>query len=120
MNWWQITILTFLLSCELFACYLAVMNLKRNIDQVTTVTKVFAYPILFVGAILDIAFNIIIGTIIFVQWPTRWLFTSRLNRNYGCGGWREKLALWFCVNLLDPFDPSGQHCKPRCTIDEET
>ncbi len=40
-----------------------------------------------------------------------WLVTARLQRYVAQGsGWRFKLANWICNNLLDVFDPSGNHC----------
>ena len=91
--------------------YLAIMALKRQRDRLTWVAKTFAYPVLYTGLITDAIYNVIIGTVIFIQWPKEWLFTDRLERNLASSrGWRWKWARWFCVNLLDPFDPAGRHC----------
>lgn len=40
-----------------------------------------------------------------------WLVTARLQRYVAQGsGWRFSAANWVCDNLLDVFDPSGDHC----------
>jgi len=91
--------------------YLAVMNLRRNRDKLTTAAKIFAYPVAYVGVLVDAIFNVILGTLFFLELPKEWMFTHRLERHIkGSSGYRKRLACWFCVNLLDPFDPDGVHC----------
>jgi len=91
--------------------YLAVMNLRRNRDKLTPAAKVIAYPVAFIGVLVDAVFNIILGTLFFLELPKEWLFTHRLERHIKESlGYRKRFARWFCVNLLDPFDPDGVHC----------
>jgi len=96
----------------LWVFYLAVMNLKRNEAQLTPVAKAFGYPILWLGLVLDFLFNVIVGTVVFVELPKEWLLTGRLQRHLRDGkeDWRDGVARWFCHNFLNPFDPSGKHC----------
>lgn len=92
--------------------YLAVMNLKRNQDKLTFAAKLIAYPVAFVGVLSDALFNVLLGTLFFVELPKEWLFTHRLERHIQqSAGYRLRFAMWFCINLLDPFDPAGEHCK---------
>lgn len=114
MELWMKIVLGFLGLVQFWTMYLAVMNLKRNSEKLTAVTKVLGYPLLYIGLVLDVFFNWTIGTILYLEFPREGVFTSRLSRHYGCGGWREKISIWFCKNLLDPFDPSGRHCDPAC------
>lgn len=90
--------------------YLAVMALKANKPKLTTAAKVFAYPLILVGILADTLYNLILGTILFLELPRQWLLTDRLQSHLHEDGWRGDLARWFCRNLLDPFDPRGRHC----------
>lgn len=95
--------------------YLAIMNLKRAKDagRMTPFAKVFAYGIAVPGFILDIAVNVTIGTLLFLEPPhyKRLTLSARMSHHYEAGStaWRSRLAHWFARNLLDPYDPSGQH-----------
>lgn len=95
--------------------YLAIMNLKRGMvaGRLTPVAKVFGYGIAVPGFLLDIAVNVTIGTLLFLELPhyQRLTLSARMSHHYQSGStaWRSKLAHWFAVNLLDPYDPSGQH-----------
>lgn len=97
----------------LWLFYLAVMNLYRakKAKQLGTVALWLGYPILIVGVLLDLAVNVLIMTIVFAELPRELLVTQRLCRLIGNdAGWRGKLAYWICHNLLNAFDPSGNHC----------
>jgi hypothetical protein len=104
----------FILFFILWIFYLAVMNLKRNELEISKYAKPLALMILYLGVLLDFIFNVVVGTLIFLQIPRNWLFTGRLERNLERKeGWRYSLAKWFCQNYLDPFDPDGSHCRRR-------
>lgn len=115
MIWLLIASGGFYLFAVLWVLYLAIMNLKRHEDRLTTPSKVIGYPVLAVGYVLDALFNWSVGTIMFLQIPKTLLFTGRLERNIQTqkGGWRFDLALYLCENLLDPFDPDGLHCRRK-------
>lgn len=98
----------------LWLFYLAVMNLQRARDNGTLTGAAYALglPILYVGLVLDCLVNVVVLTILFLEIPEEALVTARLSRHIeGSAGYRQKLASWFCTNLLDAFDPSGCHCK---------
>jgi len=103
----------FSLIYVLWIFFLAVMNLKRARDSVglTLPAKILGYPLLFVGLVIDFLTNIKVMSVLFLEVPRETLVTARLKRHIQGTGWRQKLALWFCVNLLDKFDPSGNHCS---------
>jgi len=71
-----------------------------------------------VGLAADFFYNVVLATLLFCELPQEWLFTGRLQRylrdpNAGQAWWmysRKTVARWLCDNLLDPFDPSGNHC----------
>jgi len=91
--------------------YLAMMHLKHNKDKLTTVTKTLAYPVIALFLVIYFMTNLILGSIIFLEPPKTLQFTSRCQRHIknNDGSWRFKLAVWFCANMLDPFEEGG-HC----------
>jgi hypothetical protein len=91
------------------------------------------YEYVLIAAIADVVCQFTLATIIFLEFPhTRWqrttvtiwrwsfdvnylyiepLVTDRLQRHHAAGdGWRYTLAAYVCDQLLDPFDPEGDHC----------
>jgi len=101
--------------------YLAVMHLKEERDRLkklgkdfTTSQKIFGYPILGIGLIIDVFLNFTVGSISFIEPPRidkkEWLFTARVSRWNDTDGWRGDLARWYCSNFLDPFEKGG-HCS---------
>ncbi|WP_310614014.1 hypothetical protein [Limnohabitans sp.] len=91
------------------------------------------YPFVVVGVLMDVLCQLTIASLIFFEPPRtcwqattvtvwRWSFevtylyieplvTTRLKRLHTSDmGWRTALAAYICQNLLDPFDPDGDHC----------
>ena len=101
----------FLLLYALWVFFLAVMSLKRAKDAglLTTTAKVFGYPVLFTGLLLDFIANTLVLTVLLGELPREGTVTSRLKRhNRNSTGWRKAVAAW-AEPLLDPYDPSGDH-----------
>ena len=88
----------------LWVYYLAVMNLKRNKDNLTGVPKAGAVIALTIGYLLDAYVNLTVMTLVLLEVPKELTVTSRLKRHYKAGGWRKHVANWF-VPLLEPYDP---------------
>lgn len=101
----------------LWLLYLSVMSLKgaQVAGKLSKTAYYLGLPILAVGYITDFLVNIIVCTALFLEPPRELLVTARVSRlKYNGTGYRQRLANWFCTNLLDPFDPSGCHCnKPN-------
>ena len=98
----------------LWIFYLAVMNLVRARDagKLTRVAYCLGLPIFIVGLALDVALNWVVLSAILLEWPRETTMTARLRRHFQTPGtWRYSVAVWFGVNLLDAFDPSGMHIK---------
>jgi hypothetical protein len=93
--------------------YCAIMSLKKAKDEnrLTTAMKVLGYPLLFIGYLFDIVANIIVS-VFMLHVPKELLLTAKLKRIQleAPNGWRNKTAMWICVNLLNPLDPTGHHC----------
>ena len=105
--------LTTIAACWiLWVMYVAVMRLKmlRRDGTLTTGQKVMGYPLLFVGLALDLVVNVLVCTALFAELPREWTVSARLWRHSNDnGGWRQRLALWLRVQLLDSVDPDGTH-----------
>lgn len=113
-----ITAYIFAALYALWLFYLAVMNLYRakKANTIRWPSLVLGYPILLIGALLDLMVNILIMSLVFLELPRELLVTQRLARhiregaNWSVITWRGKLAYWICHNFLNAFDPSGDHC----------
>lgn len=102
-----------LLMYPLWVFYLAVMNLQkaRDAQRLTPTAKWLGYPALGLGLLLDFMCNMVVMTPLMLEFPRELLVTARVSRHKKGDGFRQKIAAWMCTNLLDPFDPSGCHCK---------
>ena len=74
---------------------------------------VISLPIILSVVIIDFLMNYSLFTLFFWELPKEALVTDRLTRHIKeiNPSWRKTLATWICNNLLNPFDPSGTHCK---------
>lgn len=99
----------------LWVFYVAVMRLQMVRDEVglTFGQKVFGYPALVIGLVIDLFVHVVLGTIVFFEMPEagEWTLSRRLWRlsNDPSEGWRYRLALWLRRELLDSIDPRGYH-----------
>lgn len=98
----------------LWAIYMVVMGLYRAHldDRLSLSAKVLGAPFLALGLLMDVIGNWTLAWLVFLEPPQEFLVTKRLNRHLRSGsGWRYAVARWLCHRLLDPFDPTGAHCK---------
>ena len=95
-----------------WAFYVLVMGLYRAhlSDRLKGVNKALATPVIAVGYGMDVLCNMIIATVLFVELPQELLVTTRLTRYTKGSDWRSSIAIAICDKLLDPFDPTGNHC----------
>lgn len=108
----KVFFLSFLAIWVLWIMYVCVMRLQmmRDARTLTTGQKIFGYPTLIVGLILDLVINIIICSIVFLEVPKEFTVSARLWRHSESGsGWRKSLAKLIRVQLLDSVDPDGIH-----------
>jgi hypothetical protein len=98
----------------LWLMYLAVMNLQRayKAETLTETAYYLGLPLLGFGYLYDFLMNVLVMTPVMLELPQEWLVTARVSRHQKAGsGYRYRIAHWMCKHLLDPFDPSGCHCK---------
>jgi len=88
----------------LFLMYASVMN--AGWAKLSLLLKILLAPVGVVFLLIDVAFNISAGTVLFLQWPTRTTLTlsKRMAQNIAIGtGWRKTLSSLIVDNLLLPF-----------------
>lgn len=96
----------------LWVCYLALMNVYRvkREGKIKRVQLVLAAPLMIVGGVLDVVFNLIIGTVLLADVPKEWTLSARLARlHHNDNGWRGKVATVVGDYLLHDFDPTADH-----------
>lgn len=114
MNPFLLASVYFGLLYALWIFYLAVMALKRARDAGTLshAALLLGYPTLFIGLLLDVAFNWTFFSLVTFSFPREFTITQHMERLIRSGNSRQRAtALWICRNLLDAFDPSGFHCN---------
>lgn len=97
----------------LWAFYVFTMGVYRLhlSKELKGINAILAWPLVFVAYAIDILVNITPATIMFLDLPRELLVTSRLQRYMRQGsGWRCIVATYICDNMLDIFDPKGNHC----------
>ena len=103
--------ISLLITYGLYVFYAAVMNIKRvrDMGKLTTLGKVFGYPTLVIGLILDLLVNWFVMTIILLEVPRELTVTSRLKRHHKESTGYRLAVVKFFEPVLDPLDPSGDH-----------
>lgn len=94
--------------------YLAIMTLERARDGglLPKPALIAGTGLLMFGYLCDCMLNLVVGTPLFMELPKEWLLSPRVARLQDEGSpYRKTVASWICKNLLNPFDPSGCHCK---------
>lgn len=84
----------------------------RDAGRLTPALKLVGYGLVLpIGYLHDFSLNLA-ASVLFLRLPQDWLLTGRLIRYKREGvGWRSRLAVLVCSQLLDPLDPSGCHCR---------
>jgi hypothetical protein len=73
--------------------------------------KVMLFPAAVFGVLLDVAFNVTFGVILFRELPQELLFSSRVQRHYKTPGGRGRMAEWWALRLNE-VDAAHIH-EPR-------
>lgn len=116
MSWWAIAPLAILLFLWVFwGLYVLVMGVYRAhlSGRLSAASYAMGLPWFVCGYLVDVFAQYTVASVFFLDWPPRgeWLVTDRLQRYIKLeSGWRYQKAKWICTNLLDVFDPSGDHC----------
>jgi hypothetical protein len=94
----------------LYVFTMAIYRAKLS-KRLGKVSMVLALPFVLLAVIVDFVANMTVATVVFLDVPRDLLVTARLQRYIRLGySWRCRLAHAICHNLLDIFDPTGNHC----------
>jgi hypothetical protein len=95
-----------------FLAYVTLWQAKRNgkLAMTPLPVRIMAWTILVIAVVLDVAFNVIVGSLLFLELPElrRLLFTARCKKWMDRSGWRGDIARWVCDGWLNPFQDG--HC----------
>jgi hypothetical protein len=83
-------------------------------NRLTPFMLVLSAPFVLLAGLMDVVCNLTIATVLCLEMPKEWLVTQRFIRylhDPKTAPWRKALAAYVCVNLLDVFDPDGNHCE---------
>lgn len=96
--------LLYILAMGIYRAYLA--------KRLSLFQKIILSPVIAVMLFVDWFMNWTLCILLFLEVPEEYLVTQRLQRyiKEGDGDWRHLWALAICDNLLDIFDPTGNHC----------
>lgn len=88
-------------------CFVLVIHAKilRDAGRLNLFWTINVLPWAVAGLVLDAAFNVTAGTVMFLELPREWLFSARVQRLYRKSGWRQKLA-GFWARQLNQIDPT--------------
>lgn len=96
----------------LYLAYCAVNRAKKDgkLEKTPRLVRAAAYLTVGIGFVLDVLFNITVGTVMFLESPEirRLTFTARCKKHLNEPGWRGDRARWACDGWLNPFEEG--HC----------
>ena len=95
-----------------YALYVASITLYAHRKDVNWCVYLIGAPVLICMVLIDVFAQLTLCTIIFLDLPQEWMVTLRLRR-YKLQenmNWRKKAAQFVCEKLLNPFDPTKEHC----------
>ena len=89
-----------------YGCVMA-MRVVRDNKRIPKGMRPFYLLVLAIGLVFDFLLNMIMSLPL-LELPQEILLTIRFQRLIKEGGWRGKIAQFFCVYFLTPFDEN--HC----------
>lgn len=114
---------TYVGTVLLYALYLAYCTAWQfkeagRLSTMPWIVRGHVYGIVYVALILDVLFNVTVGSLVFLELPEirRLTFTARCKKwkihdtefNSPLVRWRAKVARYVCESWLNPGDPG--HC----------
>lgn len=95
----------------LWVHHVAISNLNHHDRgvQPSWVLKVFTEPVKWTGRIVDVGYNAVVGSALFMDIPRELTFRKRCNRylsTHSAETKRFKIASWFDDHFLMPLDPN--------------
>lgn len=91
--------------------FIPTMRIRELWPELSLGNKILAIPPVTYSFFLDIFCNLVIGTIMFQEFPREWTLTKRLKRMQLMVSTRPKaarFAKWMCTDFINQFDKG--HC----------
>jgi len=92
----------------LLAGFLIYSSAHRAWNGLKPVVKAILSPFM-LFYLVDVAFNLIFGSIMFLELPMQLTLTARCREHLKDTNFRGTIARALCNHMMDPFDPG--HCK---------
>jgi hypothetical protein len=102
----------------LWVCYVTVMSCRDKLEagKFRTLDKLFGYPTLFVGFLIDFLVNVTVATFIYLEIPQETTLSERslrharavVTRPDWLDRWRKCFALWL-LGDIEWYDKKGGH-----------
>lgn len=96
----------------LWLLFILAMSFKRVWPNLGAVAKALAAPVIIIGFMVDVLVNVA-SSVVFLDLPRELTLSRRLKRyhyNADHPWWRRRIADFVCQQMLDKFDPDGDHC----------
>jgi len=96
-----------------YVLYVAVMGIYRAFlaGKLCWYHWALLWWVVLIGLAFDVLANCTVAWFVFEERPREWLVTTRLTRYRKTGTTsQQSIAAFICDNLLDLFDPNGDHC----------
>lgn len=100
----MVAIYAFVWMYLLFLGFLIYAASKHAWHRLKIGIKILLAPVLIVFGIIDVLFNIVVGTVLFLELPRTMTFSQRCSRHLYRNDWRGTVARAFAVplNAIDP------------------
>ena len=108
-KFWLVTLAVFTQAIVTWIYYIGAMRLVALRKSLHPIAKIVGYYGIAIGLVLDVVWNLT-ASVLLLDFPREFLFTSKLQRLKADGGWRSVVAYWVCEHMLNQFDPDGKHC----------
>lgn len=92
----------------LWVFFLAYVCIDAHWNSLSLEVKIVGGVVVFIGVIIDTGINWTLGLVLGIT--PDFTFSQKCGRLKRVGGWRSRVASYFCARWLDPFQVGG-HCS---------
>lgn len=90
--------------------FINVMTWRKYEAKIPKIIKPLLYVLAAVGYVIDVIFNIVYGSVMFLELPKQLTLSERLSEilRRKSRGYKYKLAYFLCSKMIEPWDYN--HC----------
>lgn len=101
-----------LFSLVFWILFVSIMTLYKRRKQL--IAGFLFYTLLPIGFMIDVVYNVTLGSLIFWELPHELTLSQRMTRHIKeDDGWRKKVATWICSKLVEPWDYNHCHLQDQ-------